>query len=298
MSRPRKDSLLLAGLLCVLVSNDASAYVREVTSTLIPVAWKNPRVAMHLFVDAPPGMLTADQYMQAATAGATAWSLPAVSCTTVQMTMVAEPGVIADVAYDKMNNISFRTEAWCSPAVPPEDVRDPTLCYSHSALAVTTIFKNKNTGEILDADIAINGVDFAWGDLVGAPEQAAGGAVDFQNMLTHELGHVLGLDHSCSLYGQDRLLDNTGSLELDCGSPELPQAIADSTMFPSVSLKDTARRSLEADDIQGICDIYTPPHGGGCAIAEDKGGLAKSIPTATLVLAIGLLALVYRRGRI
>jgi hypothetical protein len=44
-------------------------------------------------------------------------------------------------------------------------------------------------------------------------------------------------------------------------------------MYPSVSLGDTERRDLAADDQQGVCDIYPFKHE-SCIIPTDGGGCA------------------------
>jgi hypothetical protein len=302
--------VILLGAVGTLLPGAASAYVREVTSIGLPLAWKSPCVTMHLLLGDPPAVLTADQFLQAATLGASVWSQPALACSDIRLSMVAEPDATADVGYDRQNIIAFRRQNWCGKASSTAD--DPS-CYPHSALAVTTLFKNKNTGEILDADIAFNAVDYTWGDIVGMPQLVAGDTVDFQNALTHELGHVIGLDHSCYAPAdlQGRLLDNTGSPALDCyNNPSLPASIADSTMYPSVSLRDTARRDLAPDDEQGVCEIYPYVHAecpaptrvetGGCSTLAPGpiGDRATSLGTlATAALAGGLLAWMVRRRK-
>lgn len=309
--RPAKTtaSILLVGVIALLRAGQASAYVRELTSTGMPVAWKSPCITMQLFLGAPPQALTADQYLRAATAGASVWSQPTLACSDIRLGVVANPAVSADVAYDQINSIAFRNAAWCPSIASPAD--DPS-CYPHSALAITTLVKNKNTGEILDADTVFNAVDYTWADIVPAPDPMPPDTPDFQNAITHELGHVIGLAHSCYAAAdkQGRLLDNTGAPELDCyDNPELPDAIKESTMYPSVSLPDTSRRDLGEDDIQGVCDIYPYSHascdavpqlnkGGGCATLGQATAVARSFPAAAAAaLATILLGLLYRRKR-
>jgi len=89
------------------------------------------------------------------------------------------------------------------------------------ALGQTLIYVDK-TGHIYDADVHINGKDYVW-SLDGRP-----GTVDARSILTHELGHALGLGHSAD-----------------------PRATMYATHSPGL-----AWRSLEADDEDGVCSLY------------------------------------------
>jgi hypothetical protein len=276
----RRCRRLLLSLLAFasLGSGDAAAYVREVTSTGVPIAWKNPCVTMHLFAGSPPPVLTTDSLVAAGMQATAAWSYPALDCTDIRLTTVVEPELEEDVGYDRKNVIVFRQDSWCRKPTPVDDAGMPDpYCYPASALALTSVFKNKKTGEILDADIEFNAVDYAWGDLVGQPSLATANTADFQNALTHELGHVVGLDHNCFTSNDLELRrnDNTGSPEVDCSL--LPDAVAEATMYPSVLLTDTARRTLSVDDVQGACEIYPhvhavcpPPPSGGCGVTSQS----------------------------
>lgn len=89
------------------------------------------------------------------------------------------------------------------------------------AVAVTPIWFN-NKGTILDADVIFNGQGFSF-STDGAP-----GSFDVQDVATHELGHLLGLDHS---------------------------GWAGSTMYPYVDEGLVLQRSLSQDDVNGLRDI-------------------------------------------
>jgi hypothetical protein len=200
----------------------------------------------------------------------------------MRLTLVKVAEATADVGHDGRNVIVFRQDEWCRRPVPVNDAGLPEPdCYSSSVLALTSYFKNSDTGEILDADIEFNAVNYAWGDLKAQPAE---NTVDFQNALTHELGHVIGLDHNCYA-APPRLLDGTGVPEVDCYSnPPPPLSVTEATMYPSVELTDTQRRTLTPDDEQGACAI-TPhvhdvcpsrPSDGGCNILAARNSHADS----------------------
>ena len=97
-------------------------------------------------------------------------------------------------------------------------------------MAVTTpVFRGC---DIIDATIAYNGTTHTF-----APDSTAGGtALDVRNVTTHEIGHLLGLGHS--------------------SQPK-------TTMAPKYH---GDMESLEADDINGVCALYS---GGQCNCARD-----------------------------
>lgn len=98
---------------------------------------------------------------------------------------------------DFVSVIKFRDTTWCRPAVDGK----PMKCHSHAAAGVTTaVYVNEpgylRDGELVDADIELNGVDFAIA-VDGQSSGPAGRQADLANTLTHEVGHVLGLEHTC-----------------------------------------------------------------------------------------------------
>jgi hypothetical protein len=284
----------------------AHAYVRAVNEAGMPLWWKVPCITMEMHIDPAPPDMTADQYFEAGVLAGRAWSYTTVACTGMSLSMARATGSTSDTGLDGINMIVFRQDSWC--AHPASGQPTTSTCYPSNALAITTVFKSKTTGEIVDADMELNGVNFAWADLVAHPELAKSGTADFQNTLTHELGHVLGFAHPCytPTDGSARLADNNGQPELDCTDSHLPSTILATTMFPSVDLSDTARRTLSPDDQQAVCDVYPasgslcttfPSH--GCAVATSAPSIDSRIPS---LLAIGALALAlfvfFRRVRI
>jgi MYXO-CTERM domain-containing protein len=263
---------------------------------------------MHFYLGSPPPVLSAPDLLAAANQAAAVWSYPQVAATDIRLGVVAEPEAAAEVGHDGRNVIVFRQDTWCRQPPPLDDAGNPEPgCYSANALAVTSIFKNKNSGEIVDADIEFNAVFYSWGDLVGQPALATTSTADFQNALTHELGHVIGLDHNCytASDGQPRRSDNTGALAMDCyGSVPPPVAVLEATMYPSVSLGDTTRRDLSPDDELGVSEIYPHRHEvcpspeGGCRVAPATPG-PRSWPKTVALTGMALLAslALWRRRR-
>lgn len=80
-----------------------------------------------------------------------------------------------------------------------------------------------SSGLITDADVLFNGSGFDF------TTQASPGAFDLQDVATHELGHLLGLDHT---------------------------GWAGATMYPYVDTTVILHRSLALDDARGIRDAY------------------------------------------
>ena len=101
------------------------------------------------------------------------------------------------------------------------------------SIGVTTTTYNSRTGEILDADIELNDVSYNFSACT-PPEAGCIVSYDVQNTITHELGHVLGLDHP----------------------PTSQAGASEATMYYSAPRGETKKRDLEADDEEGLCFIY------------------------------------------
>lgn len=265
--RSRTNLVLIASVAgFAALPRPAAAYVRTTTSTGIPIAWRTPCVKIEFSLGDPPPELDPAGYLDAATQAGAAWSNSSIDgvdrCTNVIFTVESFSSVAGPVGMDYHNRLIFRQDRWCRDP-PPTDPNQPD-CYDPSALAITTVFQLRNTGEILDTDLEFNATDYTWGDYQGHREQFESNTHDFQGALTHEFGHVIGLDHTCFSPGfladgtpLPRPVDNNGNPVPDCSSGNLP-AVKGATMYVSVASPsaEVELRSLSPDDVQGACDIY------------------------------------------
>jgi hypothetical protein len=130
-------------------------------------------------------------------------------------------------------------------ARPGEDDGSSTLGFeSHPeldrVLASTSFLIDRTTGAMLESDIFFNST-FAW-SVAAAGET---GRFDLQSIALHEIGHLSGLGHSA--LGETELREGGGRRVLS----------AEAVMFPiAYTAGSVAARTLKADDIAGISDLY------------------------------------------
>ena len=259
-------------LVVLLSGGSAAGYRRTHNVQGLPLRWQRSCVTVTVFAGDPPSPLDRATLEAGARAAAAAWSTATVACTGLALTVELASGARGDAAFDHRNSVTFRRVVWhkepCDPATAPAGC----ALYDPAAVAVTTVFALPDTGEIVDADIELNAVDNRWGDLV-RDGLAAGAHADVQNVITHELGHLIGLDHS---------------------------PVVDATMFARGAPGETSKRHLAEDDVAGVCDVYPaeedlacpeidprpPVAAGGCAL----GGAARG-PSVIEALLLALVAL-------
>jgi hypothetical protein len=154
----------------------------------------------------------------------------------VQLIYKGFTSAVRKVDYTDDMNVIFFEDVWS------EDL-DPSL------LGVTWVW-SIDGGEITNFDIEVNTEHHRWST------DGANGTNDFANMLTHELGHALGLGHS-----------------------EAHSATMSATTWPG----ELDKRTLDTDDRAGAAWLYSQPlpepvQIGGCAGQVLGSELALAVP--------------------
>jgi len=247
-------ALLFAGLAAwAIAPRPAAAYVRYKSSSGKTFKWPQSCVPLVAYPQDLTAMMTTEEILGAVDAAATTWSNGGDACTYLQISVSSSTGPTPHANNDGANNVIFRSANWCK--LMANGACDPAVPYDPAALALTSVSASTSTGTIRDADIEVNATQFSWADLVTHSELRGGGQPfhDLQNAVTHEMGHLIGLDHTCYLQ-PPAPLDNNGIPIPDCQDAS-PDVLA-TTMFPSANPGDIDKRTLAPDDQQAVCDIY------------------------------------------
>ncbi len=199
-----------AGLGAALSLQSSSlAYTNVMTSEGAITHWETNEVTLQRDATMTSQRLTSEQVDDALNGAIAAWAAMPESKV---MMLLGKPTVDTSKSIPTVNIVRFRHDAWP---------------YDHNMLAYTQLFTHPSTGQIVAATIEVNEQDHHF--TVGTTKTVSDDRYDLQAVLTHELGHVLGLGHST---------DGTA------------------TMFPSTAPYDDHQRVPDSDDRSGISSIY------------------------------------------
>ncbi len=224
------------------------------------------------------------------------WTDQTHTCSSLVVFGIEAAGVV-DTGPDDRHVVTFRDHVWeDNPGIVAK-----TVLWHLDAPGKT------NDGLILDADIKLNGVEFTFITDPATPARRGTDVADLESTLTHELGHVMGLGHTCWDESGAQPIDDRGQPVLKCAQVDLPQSVTAATMFPYTSPPgSTAMRNVTADDVRGICEPYPSGSDAACFSKIEGGcGFLATTPTSSgwicLVALVALVALVglvsFRRAR-
>jgi hypothetical protein len=248
----------------------ASPFVPYRTQSGATFHWAQTCVPLHIYLDGLPG-LTSAETASAVAGAAAAWDASTNACSFLTLQPERGTGPGPTEGFDGLSAVTYQTTMWCHRSA---DGTCPAQPYPPESRAITSVFVSRATGQIFEADVELNAASFTWGDLVSQPSMTA---QDLQDLLTHELGHVIGLDSSCwtSVPGGTAPLDDQGQPAPPCDTAS--QAVRDTTMFANFLPGETNKRTLEADDRNGLCATYPRTKG-----PEPRDGSADADMCASL----------------
>jgi hypothetical protein len=255
--------MMRAWICPLLIASTASAYVRSRTPHGTEIRWPATFVYIQPDSAASPDV-PPDTVFTAVQTSEMDWRNAAQGCSYMQL-QYDQPAPL-EAHYDAVNTVKFRTDRWCHP----DDAQDNNNCYDKSAAAITTVFYNDrpgqpDDGEIIDADIEMNDINFTFTVITGGvPRVPRPGTsiADLENTLTHEMGHLQGLDHTCKDSATSpQARDDMGNVPPACDmlnllSLEERLKITEATMYNVATPGEIKKRSPEADDVNGICEAY------------------------------------------
>src|SRR5262249_2151900 len=143
-------------------------------------------------------MIPGDAEFPVIDASIATWNSATVTSTCSSLMVINQGRKALEVGNDKINLIKIRDQVWGRPASGSDRARmsSPQAAGITTAVYIDDVASGRD-GAILDADVEINAVNF---DLSisgsGAPSGPRGlCTAELQNTLTHELGHLHGLEH-------------------------------------------------------------------------------------------------------
>jgi len=223
----RALAVAVAAVLVFAHAQPALAYLKfgvPVNGTQVTLKWARPQVRYYISDRSNVPGVSVDQFQAAVGRAFDQWQAVPTAAITYQL-------------------------GGFTSALPGQDDGLSTLGFSNRpeldrVLASTSFLIDTATGELLESDVFFNAA-FPWSV---APAGEAG-KYDLESIALHEIGHVSGLGHSA--LGETELREGGGRRVLG----------SEAVMFPiAFAAGSIAQRTLKADDIAGISDLY--PDGG------------------------------------
>ncbi len=280
---------LRLGLVFIVLGSlapSAGSYVPLRTPDGVALQWRRGCPAFTVVASGGEG-LPAEQLAELIERSRQAWQGGPDGCGQLPVEVIGE-GPDGDIAYDGASRLLWRDRDHCTRPGSASD----EVCLSPNAAAVTTVFyyeRGDRAGELVEADMEINGA-FTFGTN-SEPDR-----VDLLATLTHELGHALGLEHTCeTIPGRAPMIDSAGVPVPPCFPlGALPETVRAATMFPYQAPGDVETRTPLPDERGAVCGLYRE-HAGTCAETGPGCGCAGAGGASALTTVLLLIALWWLR---
>lgn len=210
------------------------------------IRWVNPEVVLR-FSPERPGSVPNEVAFMALARAADTWNEVLDDCDAPRLLVSRTPLEHANIREDRVNEVLFHEADWCPPAA--SELED---CYDETKHASTRLYPirrrgHPSDGQLIEADLEVNGADHRWSRLGGDP-----GTLSLDAVFVHELGHILGLGHPCAPRGSREL--ERGEVPTICDDARLARAV----MHPNASRLLAGRRAMPLPaEIETLCQTYS-----------------------------------------
>lgn len=271
--------MLVAAIALASVAIPAHAFVRTRTSSGTPTRWRSG--CLRLEPGGPDNpQFSPDRLRSALDRALASWNGATSQCSRLHIDVGGRGS--DDVAFDGKSVILWRLQGFCED---PSHRNDET-CMSPSATATTTTFYydrpgKPEDGEILEADIELNAVRFTF-DEHGAPD-----SIDIDTVLVHEVGHAIGLDHTCTTSRALTTLDDHGDAVPFCFPiAGLPPSVVEASMF-NFTQPGEMKREPTPSEKSSVCAVYAD-YDGSCRERAPSSSCAVDPATEHAAMGLGL----------
>jgi hypothetical protein len=217
---------LLGILLTCFTSHLAHAFVPTITGSGVPIRWKGAVKLNFAGNLQNQSGLKEDQFFKAAVQGLQRWQFASGSQITFDYWQGSDNSVyVPNSEYNGLSSLYFASNA-------TQDLK-----LSPNVLGMTQVWYDTDSGEILETDIVLNDRDFQFTNNPTDTSGYGSGASTFvqgrtnvyiQNVITHELGHALGLSHSGGLQSTMLFMESPEQAHLGCD-----ELIATHAIYPN-----------------------------------------------------------------
>jgi len=250
-SRVRVYLVLAVCFLDLLIAiRPAFAFVRARTLSGEALHWRVPRITLVLAASSLPEGLSITTVEGDLRRAAAAWSREQIGCTSISVDVSIDKDAPVRAVRDGRNLVVFQGSGWGTRSARVKHGQ-----YNPLELAETSLYEGKGSlaGVILEADVEINATRFDWSD----GRERADDRPSLFTTLLHEIGHVLGLAHTCVDEPSFVLRDDRGGRVPICSARSQLSRQQKSLMYPEHRRPaGHGPQDLTSDERRAACVMY------------------------------------------